>query len=92
MTDKVRTVFFDLDGTLSDPKVGITTAIRYAMAKLERPLSPQTDLDWCIGPPLQEDFGILLETDDPILIDQSIAYFREYFAEKGLFENELPRD
>ena len=89
MKDEFRTVLFDLDGTLTDPKVGITTAIRYAMNKLERPLSPQKNLDWCIGPPLQDNFAILLETDDPLLIDKSIAAFREYFAEKGLFENEL---
>ncbi len=89
MKHELRTVLFDLDGTLSDPKVGITTSIRYAMDKLERPLSPQTNLDWCIGPPLQENFAILLETDDTLLIDKSIAAFREYFAEKGLFENEL---
>ena len=35
------TVLFDLDGTLTDPKVGITSSIRYAMQKLKRPLSPQ---------------------------------------------------
>lgn len=89
MKPEITTVLFDLDGTLTDPKVGITTAIRYAMQKLKRPLSPETNLDWCIGPPLQQNFATLLDTDDPDLIAQSIAAFREYFAEIGLFENKL---
>lgn len=85
----IRNVLFDLDGTLTDPKVGITSSIRYAMEKLERPLSPQTSLDWCIGPPIQQNFATLLETDDPVLIDQGIVAYREYFAETGLLENDL---
>ena len=83
------TVLFDLDGTLTDPKVGITSSIRYAMQKLKRPLSPQTNLDWCIGPPIQQNFATLLQTDDPVLIEQGITAYREYFAETGLLENEL---
>ncbi|MBE2223870.1 MAG: HAD hydrolase-like protein [Anaerolineae bacterium] len=85
----IKTILFDLDGTLIDPKVGITTSIRYAMRKLERPLSPQTNLDWCIGPPIQQNFATLLQTDDPVLIEQGIAAYREYFAETGLLENDL---
>lgn len=85
----IRNVLFDLDGTLTDPKVGITASIRYAMRKLERPLSPQTSLDWCIGPPIQQNFATLLKTDDPVLIDQGIVAYREYFAETGLLENDL---
>lgn len=84
-----NTILFDLDGTLTDPKVGITSSIRYALKKLKRPLSPQTNLDWCIGPPIQQNFATLLATDDPVLIDQGIVAYREYFAEKGLLENEL---
>jgi len=85
----LKTVLFDLDGTLTDPKVGITSSIRYAMEKMKRPLSPQTNLDWCIGPPIQQNFATLLETDDPVLIDQGIVAYREYFSETGLLENEL---
>jgi len=84
-----RTILFDLDGTLTDPKVGVVAAMRYAMAKMKRPLAPDTNLDWCIGPPLQDDFAILLQTDDPALIEQGVVAFREYYATTGLFENEL---
>ena len=89
MSDERMTVLFDLDGTLMDPKVGITSSIRYAMEKMKRPLSLATNLDWCIGPPIQQNFSTLLETDDPILIDQGIIAYREYFTETGLLENEL---
>lgn len=84
-----RTVLFDLDGTLTDPKVGIVTSIRYAMVKMKRPLSPETNLEWCIGPPLHDNFAKLLQSDDTALIDQAIAAFREYFAVTGLLQNEL---
>jgi len=84
-----RTVLFDLDGTLTDPKVGITASVRHAMVKMKRPLPPETDLDWCIGPPLQDNFQKLLETDDPALIEQGVTAFREYFSVTGLLENEL---
>jgi len=89
---RIKTLLFDLDGTLTDPKVGITESIRYAMREMKRPLSPQTNLDWCIGPPLQENFAHLLETTDPAHIDEAVAFFRERFSTVGLYENELYPD
>ena len=86
---KLKTILFDLDGTLTDPKVGITESVRYAMAKMKRPLSPQTNIDWCIGPPIQENFAKLLETDDINQIEQGIAFYRERFAREGIYENDL---
>lgn len=85
----IKTLLFDLDGTLTDPKIGITESVRYAMRKMKRPLSPQTSLDWCIGPPLQENFAQLLNTTDTDRINQAVAFFRERFSTVGLFENEL---
>lgn len=81
------TLLFDLDGTLTDPKVGITESIRYALLKLKRPYPPDASLDWCIGPPLQESFATLLQNDDPQHIDEAIGVFRERFGTIGLFEN-----
>jgi phosphoglycolate phosphatase len=81
------TLLFDLDGTLTDPKVGITESIRYALDRMERPYPPDASLDWCIGPPLQESFATLLETDDPTLPQEALRLFRERFSTVGLFEN-----
>ena len=44
------TIYFDLDGTLTDPKPGITRSIQYALQKLDHPTIPTEDeLTWCIG-------------------------------------------
>ena len=52
----IDTVFFDLDGTLTDPKIGITTSIQYALAKFDVAVPTQDELTWCIGPPLHAAF------------------------------------
>ncbi len=53
-------ICFDLDGTLTDPKPGITRSIRHALARLDRAAPAGDDLAWCIGPPLLESFHRLL--------------------------------
>ena len=45
-------VFLDLDGTLTDPKPGITESIRYALTRLGRTAPSADELVWAIGPPL----------------------------------------
>lgn len=82
-------LLFDLDGTLTDPQEGITKSIRYALEKMERPYPPESSLDWCIGPPLQESFAILLENNDPTATNNALRLFRERFGTVGLFENNL---
>jgi hypothetical protein len=61
---KMTTIYFDLDGTLTDPKLGITRSIQYALSKLDRPPPPEDELMWCIGPPLRASLKKLLGTDD----------------------------
>lgn len=82
-------VFFDLDGTLTDPKPGITECIRYALAKLGRVPPAADDLEWCIGPPLTDSLGRLLDTDDRALVARALALYRERFGTVGLYENAL---
>ncbi len=78
-------VFFDLDGTLTDPRTGITRSIQYALDKLDHPVPTEPELLWCIGPPLRASFATLLGRDD--LADAAVALYRERFADIGLFEN-----
>ena len=40
----IEGLFFDLDGTLTDPKIGITRSIQYALETLEKPVPPSADL------------------------------------------------
>lgn len=80
-------VFFDLDGTLTDPKPGITECIRYALAGLGRTPPPADELLWCIGPPMPKSLATLLDTDDQALIARAMTLYRERFGTVGMFEN-----
>ena len=80
-------ILFDLDGTLTDPKDGITRCIQFALDQLGT-TSPDVDqLDWCIGPPLRGSFSQLLNTKDDTLLDQAIFHYRKRFSECGMYEN-----
>ena len=78
---------FDLDGTLTDPKPGITKSFQFALAAfgIDEELE---NLSKFIGPPLREvfrkNYGI-----SPADMEKAVAKFREYFAETGLLENEV---
>ena len=85
----IENILIDLDGTLTDPKLGITTCIRYAMQKLGRSLADEVDLDWCIGPPLKASLAKLLQSDNDKLAEQALSLYRERFSTIGLFENEV---
>ena len=78
------TVFFDLDGTLTDPKVGITTSIQYALERLGAEVPESDDLDWCIGPPLLESLATLAGADQA---PEGLRLYRERFSVEGLYEN-----
>lgn len=80
----INTVYFDLDGTLLDPKIGITTSIQYALAQLGADVPTQDQLTWCIGPPLHESFCSLLGAEHT---EQAIFLYRERFASVGWMEN-----
>ena len=79
-------IYFDLDGTLTDPKPGITRSIQYALQKLDHPTMPTEDeLTWCIGPPLRASFVRLLGAETSA--DLAVSYYRERFSDVGLYEN-----
>jgi phosphoglycolate phosphatase len=80
-------IFFDLDGTLTDPKTGITRSIQYALEKLHRDVPTEDELVWCIGPPLLGSFETLL--GDRQLAATALSFYRERFAETGLYENRV---
>jgi len=76
---------FDLDGTLSDPKVGITKSYQHALAAFGI-YEDADDLAKFIGPPLRENFREYYSLSDSDT-EKAVTIFREYFAEKGLIEN-----
>lgn len=86
---QLSTLLFDLDGTLTDSKLGITRCIQHALQTLGMEPPSADDLEWCIGPPLASSFAQLLDTDKAGLIDQALRLYRERFAEVGLYENSV---
>ncbi len=78
-------VCIDLDGTLTNPELGITRCIRHALAELGRDVADDVDLRWCIGPPLQDSLERLLGNKQDA--ERALARYRERFGEIGLFEN-----
>ena len=79
---------FDLDGTLSDPGVGIKNSIRYALQKYGLPPLSDETLDTFVGPPLVDSFRKYCGVDEKEAF-RLVTLYREYFAEKGIFENVL---
>jgi phosphoglycolate phosphatase len=81
-------IYFDLDGTLTDPKIGITRSIQYALDKLgHSAILSEDELTWCIGPPLRASFTKLLGGEHGS--DRAVSLYRERFADIGIFENSL---
>ncbi|WP_144556038.1 HAD family hydrolase [Bacillus sp. X1(2014)] len=86
--DEYKIILFDLDGTLSDPKVGITKSVQYALEKLDI-IEPNLDkLECFIGPPLQVSFAEYYGFSEE-KSQKAIDFYRERFKQKGMFENEL---
>jgi phosphoglycolate phosphatase len=86
--NKYKVILFDLDGTLSDPKVGITKSVQYALQKMNIVESDIDKLECFIGPPLQVSFAEYYGFNEEET-QRAIAYYRERFKEKGMFENKL---
>ncbi|KHF39251.1 HAD family hydrolase [Halalkalibacter okhensis] len=85
---KYKVILFDLDGTLSDPKVGITKSVQYALHKMDIIESDIDKLECFIGPPLHVSFAEYYHLDTKNT-KKAIDLYRERFKEKGMFENEL---
>lgn len=79
-------LLFDLDGTLTDPKEGITKSVQYALLTFGIEVEDLDDLCCFIGPPLKDSFmefyGFSQEDAQKALVS-----YREYFSKKGLYEN-----
>ena len=82
---KYTHIIFDLDGTLTDPGLGITNSIMYALKKFGIE-SERTPLYRFIGPPLRESFGLYFGFDQA-QAEQAVKFYREYFSVKGIYEN-----
>lgn len=85
---KYRYCLFDLDGTLTDPGIGITDSVMYALKKFDIDVKDRSELYPFIGPPLDYSFKTYFGfTEEQAVL--AIKYYREFFSTKGLYENEV---
>ena len=81
-------ILFDLDGTLTDPAIGITNSVMHALKKYGIAVSDRKELYKFIGPPLWDSFekycGFSKEE-----ANTAVEYYREYYRDKGMFENQV---
>jgi phosphoglycolate phosphatase len=81
-------ILFDLDGTITDSGEGITKSVQYALKSFDIKVEKLKDLNKFIGPPLKDSFKKYYNFDDE-KAELGLKKYREYYAEKGIFENSL---
>ncbi len=81
-------LLFDLDGTLTDPKVGITTCVQYALRSFGIEEPDLDRLEPFIGPPLRDSFQKFYGFS-PEQAEEAVAKYRERFQDVGIFENQV---
>ena len=79
-------VLFDLDGTLTDSKIGITKSVQYALSKFNIREDNLESLEPFIGPPLSESFQKYYGFE-PSQVQDAVDFYREYFSTSGMYEN-----
>lgn len=82
-------VMFDLDGTISDPLVGIGRSINYALTHFGHPPLELSELARYVGPPLDESFKAITGSTSEAEIHGLVAKYRERYAQIGYSENVL---
>lgn len=80
------TILFDLDGTLTDPKEGITKSAQYALSRLGIDEPDLEELTSFIGPPLHVSFEQFYGLG-PSEVERAVMYYRQNYKESGIYEN-----
>jgi phosphoglycolate phosphatase len=81
-------ILFDLDGTLTDPKIGITNSVMYSLEKFGIKVNDRKELFCFIGPPLIDSYMDFygFSKEDAL---QAIVYYREFFGVTGIYQNDV---
>ncbi|MBQ8345503.1 MAG: HAD family hydrolase [Clostridia bacterium] len=81
-------IFFDLDGTLTDPGEGITNSVAHALEQEGVPVPPRAELYRFIGPPLVDSFMRFYGFSEE-RAHRAVEEYRDYFRDRGIFENQV---
>ncbi len=86
--NKYKYILFDLDGTITEPFLGISNGIIHALEKFGIEVEDKTSLRKFIGPPLRDSFRDFCGFSEE-QAEEATKYYREYYGVKGLEENEI---
>lgn len=81
-------ILFDLDGTLTDPGIGITNSVMHALKQYDIEVVDRSELYRFIGPPLADSFARYYGFSKEQSLE-AIGHYRAYYAPHGIFENEV---
>ncbi len=82
----LQNIFFDLDGTLVDTKLGVFRSYEYACEKLGLVYPGDDTMLQFLGPPLRYAFSIILKANDNSVIENAVAIYRERYTTTGIYE------
>lgn len=85
---KQKHILFDLDGTLTDPMMGITKSVRHALNYYGIEVKDLNDLLPFIGPPLRDSFKEYYGFDEA-KANEAVEKYREYYKTDGIFDNKV---
>lgn len=86
---KYKNFLFDLDGTLTDPYMGITNSIIHSLKYYPELNVPEREaLKPFIGPPLYASYMKYFGMDKKTA-EEAVEHYREYYRVKGKLENAL---
>lgn len=84
-------ILFDLDGTLTDPMLGITKSVKYALDKFNIHVNSLEELCKFIGPPLKDSFMEFYNFNEEEA-EKGVIFYRERYSTKGIYENVVYED
>lgn len=87
-TEDIKTILFDLDGTIVASKSGVIGSVKKAFKNLKFNLPPEDTLDSFMGPPLLNCFTDVckLSTENAL---KAMVLYRKYYESTGLFDAKI---
>jgi phosphoglycolate phosphatase len=82
-------ILFDLDGTLADPRKGIISSLKFAIAQAGLEVPTDAGLEETIGSPIHRAMAALLATSDDSIIAAGVAAYRDEFSRIGIDGNSV---